>query len=82
MYNFLDGGLGYDYNDNNDMEPIRITKIIRTGTSLCVVVPKEVLRAHKLERGDQVILRPLSENAFMVSKITSEEISKLNLPSI
>lgn len=60
------------------MEQIRITKVIRTGTSLCIVIPKEILQALHIERGDQVIVRPYSDGTFIVSKITNQELLKLN----
>lgn len=77
---FFDRGRGYSYNDNNDMEQIRITKIIRTGTSLCVVIPKEILQALKIERGDQVAFGIYDFNSIIIRKITGEEFKKLNLP--
>ena len=60
------------------MEQIRITKVIRTGTSLCVVIPKEILQALKIQRGDQVAFGIYDFNSLIIRKITSEEITKLN----
>lgn len=55
------------------MEQIRITKVIRTGTSLCVVIPKEILHALKIERGDQVFFSIYDENSLILHKISHEE---------
>lgn len=74
-------GCGIPYNDNNDMEQIRITKVIRTGTSLCVVIPKEILHALKIERGDQVCFGILDDNSLVIRKITNEDFQKLNSAS-
>ncbi|MEK7179973.1 MAG: hypothetical protein AAB706_00700 [Patescibacteria group bacterium] len=38
------------------MQSYTITKIIKTGSSLCVVLPKNYLTALTLQRGDQVVL--------------------------
>lgn len=74
---FVDGGRGYHYNDTNDMEQIRITKVIRTGTSLCVVIPKEILQALSLQRGDQVRLNIFNNQDIIIHKITHEDFTKL-----
>lgn len=76
----MHGGRGIPYNDNNDMEQIRITKVIRTGTSLCVVIPKEILHALNLQRGDQVCFGILDGNSLVVRKISHEEFQRLNSP--
>ena len=70
----LYGGRVLPYNDYNDMEQIRITKVIRTGTSLCVVIPKEILQALKIQRGDQVCFGIYDNNSLVIRKILSEEV--------
>lgn len=75
-------GWGFVYNDYHDMEQIRITKIIRNGTSLSVTLPKEILQALKIQRGDQVVVRIFDERSIIISKISSEEIRRINLPNI
>lgn len=82
MDNFLYVGRVLLYNDYHDMEQIRITKIIRNGTSLSVVIPKEILQALKIQRGDQVAFSILNERSIVISKISSEEIRRINLPNI
>jgi antitoxin component of MazEF toxin-antitoxin module len=63
------------------MEYLRITKVIKTGTSLCVVIPKEILTALRIERGDQVAFGIHDENSLVIRKITQEEILRINLAS-
>lgn len=76
---FLHGGAVLLYNDNNDMEQIRITKVIRTGTSLCVVIPKEILQALKIERGDQVCFGIYDNNSLVIRKISSDEVQGIRI---
>lgn len=63
------------------MEYIRTTKVIKTGTSLCVVIPKEILVALKIERGDQVAFGILDNSSLVVRKITQREVLEFNLAS-
>ncbi len=56
------------------MEYIRTTKIIKTGTSLCIVIPKEILRALHLERGDQVAFGIYNSDTLAIKKITQEDL--------
>jgi antitoxin component of MazEF toxin-antitoxin module len=56
------------------MEYIRTTKIIRTGTSLCVVIPKEILVALKMERGDQVVFGIYDNDTIIIKKIPDKEL--------
>lgn len=70
----FDGGRVYLYNDCNDMERVIITSIIRTGNSLCVVIPKNILKALKLERGDQVAFGIYNENTLTITKLNPADI--------
>lgn len=76
------GGWVLCHNDNNDMEYIRTTKIIKTGTSLCVVIPKEILRAVCLERGDQVAFGIYDMDIIAIRKIKAEELQIIRPPKI
>lgn len=64
------------------MEYIKITKVIKTGTSLCVVVPKDILRACGIVRGDHVVWSVAGDNILILRKINDVDISKLKLPTI
>lgn len=70
-------GRGIPYNDYNDMEYIRTTKIIKTGTSLCVVIPKNILTTLKFQRGDQVAFFIYDDETIVMKKI--QEVDLLNL---
>jgi antitoxin component of MazEF toxin-antitoxin module len=59
------------------MEYIRTTKIIKTGTSLCVVIPKNILTALKFQRGDQVAFYVYDNETIVMRKI--KEVDLLNL---
>lgn len=74
---FFDRGWVYPYNDYNDMENIQITKIIKTGTSLCVVIPKNIRDALKMERGDQVVFGILDDQSLVIRKLSYEDLIKL-----
>jgi antitoxin component of MazEF toxin-antitoxin module len=76
----FDGGWVYLYNDNHDMERVRITKVIKSGTSLAVVIPKSVLEAVELERGDQVVFGIVDDKTIAIRKISGEELKAIRLP--
>lgn len=64
------------------MERIRITKIIKSGTSLAIVIPKSILEAFKLERGDQVVFGYIDDKTIAIRKISSEELQVILPPQI
>lgn len=71
---FADGGdILYYYNIN--MEQLRITKVIKVGTSLGIIIPKEVLNACALERGDQVFVAVREDLSVQLIKNTLKIIS-------
>ncbi len=55
------------------MSDLYISKIIRTGNSLCVVIPKNILHALNLQRGDQVVFGISAGDVLMIKKITNED---------
>ena len=60
----------------------QITKIIRVGNSLSVVIPKNILRALKLERGDQMVFAIAEGDVICMRKITDMEKLKIKPPPI
>lgn len=71
------GGWGVRYNDNHYMEFLRTTKVIKTGTSLCVVIPKPILKALGIERGDQIAFGVYADNTIMLRKLSPEDLSMI-----
>ena len=67
-------GWVYPYNDNTDMQYIRVSKIIKNGTSLAVVIPKEILVALKMQRGDQIAFGIYNENTLTITKINPQDL--------
>jgi antitoxin component of MazEF toxin-antitoxin module len=59
------------------MERLIITRIIKTGNSLCVVLPKNILHALKLERGDQVVFGILDDQSLVIHKLSQSDLLKL-----
>lgn len=57
------------------MEPIRITKILKIGNSIGVVVPKHVFGSIGLQRGDQVMLSITEDNILCIKKLNIKTIS-------
>ena len=70
------GGRGVVYNDYTDMEYLQTSKIIKNGTSLAVVIPKPILKALSLERGDQVMFGIVGDGVLVIRKVTEEDIKK------
>lgn len=56
------------------METVRITKVIKTGNSLGVVIPKELLTALNLLRGDQVLFGIYNQNSIVIRKLEADEL--------
>lgn len=57
------------------MENLRITKVIKVGTSNGIIIPKEVLTAVGLERGDQVFVAVREDLSVQLIKNTFKIIS-------
>lgn len=51
------------------MEYIQTSKLIKTGNSLCIVIPKNILKALQMERGDQVVFGILPDGSLMIKKV-------------
>lgn len=62
------------YTYNKYMQYIRTSKIMRVGTSLSIVIPVEILRALKMERGDQVVFGVYDDNTIIIKKIPDNEL--------
>lgn len=56
------------------MQSYNITKIIKIGSSLGVVIPKNILNALTLERGDQVVFGAGEYDTLIIRKITDEKL--------
>lgn len=59
------------------MEYIHTSKIIKTGSSCCVVIPKAFMGFLELQRGDQVVLTTLETGALYIKKIPQEMLEQL-----
>lgn len=59
------------------MEDIYTTKIIRSGTSLAVIVPKNVLSGLGWQRGDRVVFTFDYNDTLIVKKLDDETIRRL-----
>lgn len=71
----MDGGPDIEYYTSYNMETLRITKVIRVGDSLGIIIPKEVLKATALERGDQVFVAVREDLSIQIIKNTLKIIS-------
>jgi AbrB family looped-hinge helix DNA binding protein len=61
------------------MEYLRTTKIIKTGTSLCVVIPKKILSTLGFKRGDQVAFYIYDDETIVLRKINEVNLLDLKL---
>ena len=57
------------YYNNYYMEPLRITKVIRIGSSLGVILPVALIDATSLKRGDQVFLAVCKDLSLSIKKV-------------
>lgn len=69
------GRLGYNYYYN--MQTIFISKIIKVGTSVGIVIPVEILSGLKWQRGDFVIFGFAGTEQVFIKRLTDVEISNL-----
>lgn len=60
----------------------QITKIIRVGNSRAVVLPVNLLRELKIERGDQVVFAVAEGDVICMRKITDAEKLQIKPPVI
>lgn len=65
----FDAGGDSNYNYYTYMEPLKITKIVKVGTSLGVVLPINYLEATGLKRGDQVFLAVREDLSIEIKKV-------------
>lgn len=61
---------------------MQITKVIKNGTSLAVVIPVNILRALKIERGDQLVFAIAEGDIICMRKISDMEKLKIKPNSI
>jgi antitoxin component of MazEF toxin-antitoxin module len=59
------------------MNTLRLTKIIKVGNSLAVVIPKDILNALSIERGDQVSFGVYSDDVICIRKISQRDLLNL-----
>lgn len=59
------------------MENLYTTKIIKTGSSLAIVIPKPILAAMMLDRGDQVIFSVIQGPTLIIRQLSETEIRRL-----
>jgi len=64
------------------METLLVTKVIRVGTSLAVVIPKKIRVPLKIERGDYLVAAVYQDGAFVLGKPNAEAIKNLKPPTL
>ena len=55
---------------------VKITKLIKVGDSLGVIIPKNILEALKWERGDQIVFGIYDEQNIIIKKVTNIELKQ------
>lgn len=64
------------------MKSLFTTRIFRSGSSNVIALPREILKAYKWDRGDQLVYGINSEQVLFIRKLTDKEITELKaLPS-
>ena len=59
------------------METLHTTKIIKTGTSLGIVLPVAILNGLALLRGDRLVIAIGNNNTIILRKLSDKEIRDL-----
>lgn len=78
----IDAGRILQYHYHNYMINMQITKVVRVGTSLAVVIPVNILRGLFIERGDQVVFSIAAGDVLCMRKITDAEKLQIKPPVI
>ena len=55
---------------------------MRVGSSLAIVIPVNILRALKIERGDQMTFGVYADDVICIRKISAEQLRELRPPQI
>ncbi|MBU6430896.1 MAG: AbrB/MazE/SpoVT family DNA-binding domain-containing protein [Patescibacteria group bacterium] len=64
------------------MENLQITRVMKVGSSLAIVIPVNILRALKIERGDQMTFGVYADDVICIRKIQQEDLLKLKPQNI
>lgn len=59
------------------MENLYITKLVKCGSSLGIIIPKQILRAVEMQRGDTIIFGKFEKGSFRVTQIYDAEVRAL-----
>ena len=71
------GGRGIYYTDYTYMNNLTIVRLIKNGTSLVVVIPKNVCEGLNAKRGDLLLLQFLNPQSIVLSTLSNKEILAL-----
>jgi len=64
------------------MEYIKVTKVIKNGTSLGIVIPKSILTALDISRGDAIAWLVPSGGLLIAKPLKEIDIQNLKAPKI
>lgn len=59
------------------MENVDITKVVKVGTSLGIIIPKQILTSCEIQRGDHIVFGLFTEGQFFVRKLSEKELRHL-----
>lgn len=68
------GGRDRGYYDDYYMGEFHLTKLIKVGDSLGIVIPKNILRAYGWERGDTIAFVFASDDLLGVRRVSEKEM--------
>lgn len=74
---FLVAGGDISYTNCYNMENLQIVRIIKVGNSLAVVIPVNILRALKIQRGDAIAFGVYENDNILIRKITQNDLARL-----
>lgn len=64
------------------MNFLRFTKIVPHGTSMCVIIPANILRAMGLNRGDLLAVATYDDGVITLRRLSDSDIAQLKPPTI
>ena len=72
-------GRDREYNYCENMENLYITKVVRVGNSLGVIIPKNILVGINFKRGDTIMFSEYAPGQVMLRCLTDIEIRNLKI---
>lgn len=73
----MQGGGVNTYNNDMSRYVLRVTRLTKVGTSLGIIIPREIAKTYNWQRGDDLIYVFASDDTLSIRKLNDKEIRAL-----